>query len=175
MRDAPAFGFAGFLEQSARRGKPVPKRHACLRRPSRVSLRAVFGRTSDMKHFFFTLIAALGLAGIAAADPIEGVWQTEVDEGSYALVTIAPCGGAYCGTISKTFNASGEYQSPNLGKQIVRNMVPQDGTEYRGQVWRPSNDKVYLGKIALSGNQMALRGCVAGGLICARQNWVKIR
>lgn len=128
-----------------------------------------------MKRFLFTLIASLGLATIASADPIEGVWQTEVDDGSYAHVTVAPCGGNYCGTISKTFNASGEYQSPNLGKQIVRNMAAQGGGEYEGQVWRPSNDKVYLGKIALSGNQMALRGCVAGGLICARQNWVKIR
>lgn len=128
-----------------------------------------------MKRFFLTLVAALGLATIAAADPIEGVWQTEVDDGSYAHVVVAPCGGAFCGTITKTFNSAGEYQSPNLGKQIVRNMVPQGGTEYQGQVWRPSNDKIYLGKIALTGSQMALRGCVAGGLICARQNWVKIR
>ncbi|MCK0167394.1 DUF2147 domain-containing protein [Jannaschia sp. S6380] len=127
-----------------------------------------------MKHFILAAIAALGLATAASADPIEGVWQTEVDDGAYAHVTIAPCGQAYCGTISRTFNTGGEYQSPNLGKQIVRNMVPQGGGAYEGRVWRPSNDKVYLGKIALNGNQMALRGCVAGGLICARQNWVKI-
>ena len=128
-----------------------------------------------MKRILFTLVASLGLATMASADPIEGLWQTEVDDGAYAHVTIAPCGGNYCGTITKTFNTSGEYQSPNLGKQIVRNMAAQGGGAYEGQVWRPSNDKVYLGKIALTGNQMALRGCVAGGLICARQNWVKIR
>jgi uncharacterized protein (DUF2147 family) len=128
-----------------------------------------------MKRFFFTLVASLGLATIAAADPIEGVWQTEVDDGSYAHVTVAPCGANFCGTISKTFDTTGEYQSPNLGKQIVRNMAAQGAGEYEGQVWRPSNDKIYLGKIALNGNQMALRGCVAGGLFCARQNWVKIR
>lgn len=128
-----------------------------------------------MKRFIFTLVASLGLATIASADPIEGVWQTEVDDGSYAHVTIAPCGGNFCGTISRTFDTSGEYQSPNLGKQIVRNMAAQGDGKYQGQVWRPSNDKIYLGKIALNGGQMALRGCVAGGLFCARQNWVKIR
>lgn len=128
-----------------------------------------------MKRFFFTLVASLGLATIASADPIEGVWQTEVDDGSYAHVTIAPCGGNFCGTISRTFDTSGEYPSPNLGKQIVRNMAAQGDGKYQGQVWRPSNDKIYLGKIALNGGQMALRGCVAGGLFCARQNWVKIR
>ncbi|SDZ51229.1 Uncharacterized conserved protein, DUF2147 family [Jannaschia faecimaris] len=128
-----------------------------------------------MKRFFFTLVASLGLATMASADPIEGIWQTEVDDGAYAHVTIAPCGSNYCGTISKTFNATGEYQSPNLGKQIVRNMALQGGGGYEGQVWRPSNDKIYLGKVALTGDQMALRGCIVGGLICARQTWVKIR
>ncbi|CUH19828.1 hypothetical protein JSE7799_00498 [Jannaschia seosinensis] len=128
-----------------------------------------------MKRFALTLAAALGLAGMAAADPIEGVWQTEVDDGSFAHVTIAPCGTNYCGTITRTFNRDGEYRSEGIGKQIVRDMSPVGGGAYEGRVWRPSNDKVYLGKIALSGDQMALRGCVAGGLICARQNWVKVQ
>ncbi|WP_371157139.1 DUF2147 domain-containing protein [Jannaschia sp. 2305UL9-9] len=128
-----------------------------------------------MKRFTLTLLAALGLAAAASADPIEGVWQTEPDDGSYAYVTVAPCGGNYCGTITRTFDSGGEYNSPNKGRQIVRNMAAQGGGAYEGQVWRPSNDKVYLGKIQINGNQMALRGCVAGGLICARQNWVKIQ
>ena len=128
-----------------------------------------------MKRFLIALVAGCGLATAALADPIEGVWQTEVDDGAYAYVTVAPCGGAYCGTISRAFDASGEYQSPNLGKQIVRNMAPNGDGTYEGQVWRPSNDKVYLGKIALEGDRMALRGCVVGGLICARQTWVRIR
>ncbi|GIT94465.1 hypothetical protein JANAI62_10880 [Jannaschia pagri] len=128
-----------------------------------------------MKNFALAVAAVLGLATAAAADPIEGVWQTQPDDGSYALVTIAPCGANFCGTITRTFNAGGEYNSPNKGKQIVRNMAAQGGGAYEGRVWRPSNDKVYLGKIQLSGNQMSLRGCVAGGLICARQSWVKVQ
>ncbi len=128
-----------------------------------------------MKRIILTLAAVVGLAGMAAADPIEGIWQTEVDDGSYAHVTVVPCGAGFCGTVSRTFNAGGEYSSPNLGKQILREMVPQGGSDYEGRVWRPSNDKVYFGKVSLSGDQMALRGCVAGGLICARQNWVKVQ
>lgn len=122
-----------------------------------------------------TLTAALGLAAtMAAADPIEGVWQTEVDDGAYAHVRMAPCGPAFCGQVTRTFNASGEYDSPNKGTQIVTGMAPQGGGSYEGRVFRPSNGKTYLGKIQLSGNQMALRGCVAGGLLCARQTWVKV-
>ncbi|MGB3408305.1 MAG: DUF2147 domain-containing protein [Jannaschia sp.] len=127
-----------------------------------------------MKRFAFTIVAAIAMASAASADPIEGVWQTEPDDGAFAYVTIAPCGGNYCGTITRTFNTGGEYESPNKGKQIVRNMAASGDGSYEGQVWRPSNDKVYLGKIDISGNAMSLRGCVAGGLFCARQNWVKI-
>lgn len=121
-------------------------------------------------------LALVGMAGMAAAqDPAHGVWQTEVDDGSYAYVTLGSCGSAVCGTISRTFDNTGEYQSPNLGRQIVIDMVPQGGGEYEGSVWRPSNDRIYIGRMSVSGNQLTLRGCVAGGLLCARQNWVRIQ
>lgn len=122
------------------------------------------------------IAAALAVAGTAvAADPIEGVWQTQPDEGSFAYVTIAPCGGGFCGTISRTFKDGAEYKSPNIGRQIVRNMSAQGGGNYSGQVWRPANDKIYSGKASVSGNRMSLSGCVAGGLICKSQTWAKIQ
>jgi uncharacterized protein (DUF2147 family) len=122
------------------------------------------------------LTAALILvAGTAfAADPVEGVWQTQEDEGSYAYVTIAPCGAAFCGVISQTFKDGAEYQSENLGRQIVIDMVPQGDGTYDGQVWRPSNDKIYVGGIELNGDSMKLAGCVAGGLICKKQTWTRV-
>lgn len=126
-----------------------------------------------MKRIALTIAAIFALAGAAVADPLEGIWRTEVDDGAYALVTIAPCGGAYCGVISRTFNSDGEYQSENIGRQIVINMVAQGDGAYEGQVWRPSNDKIYLGKMDLYGNTVRLRGCVAGGLICASQTWTR--
>jgi uncharacterized protein (DUF2147 family) len=124
-----------------------------------------------------TLIAAAGLAAmatLAAAEPIEGVWQTEVDDGNFAHVRVVPCGAAYCGAVTRTFNADGEYRSPNIGTQIVRDMVPQGEGAYEGRVWRPSNGKTYLGKAQVSGDRMRLRGCVAGGLFCASQTWARI-
>lgn len=114
-------------------------------------------------------------AGAAAADPALGTWKTQVDDGAYAHVTMAPCGKAVCGTIARTFNASGEYKSPNLGKTLVIDMVPNGGGAYSGKVWRPSNDKVYIGKMTLSGDTIALKGCVAGGLICSSQTWTRVK
>ena len=116
---------------------------------------------------------ALG-AGAAMADPVLGTWKTEPDDGSFAHIQMAPCGPKICGVIARTFNASGEYQSPNLGKTLVIDMVAAGGGKYNGQVWRPSNNKIYTGKMTLSGNELALRGCVAGGLICLKQDWVRV-
>ena len=121
-------------------------------------------------------VAALGLfAAAAQADPVEGVWQTQPDEGSFAHVTMAPCGAKLCGVITRTFNASGEYKSPNIGRKLVIDMAPQGGNTYTGKVWRPANDKIYRGKASVSGDRMSLSGCVAGGLICKSQTWVRIR
>lgn len=123
-----------------------------------------------------SLATALTLAaGMAFAEPIVGIWQTQEDDGAYAHVKIAPCGGNFCGTIVKTFKAGAEYKSENLGKQLVRDMAPLGDGAYEGKVWRPSNNKIYLGKISVSGSKMKLSGCVAGGLICSKQDWTKLQ
>ncbi|NEX47353.1 DUF2147 domain-containing protein [Pseudotabrizicola algicola] len=114
-------------------------------------------------------------AGTAFAEPIVGLWQTQEDDGAYAHVQIAPCGANFCGTIVKTFKAGAEYKSENLGKQLVRDMAAKGGGAYEGKVWRPSNNKIYMGKIAVNGTAMKLSGCVAGGLICSKQDWKKIK
>ncbi len=129
-----------------------------------------------MKTMLKTAAALIALASPAFADPAEGVWQTEVDDGAFAYVTIAPCGAAFCGTISRTFQNGGtEYESENKGKQIVIDMVSIGGGDYEGQVWRPSNGKTYVGKMNVSGNALTLKGCVAGGLLCAAQGWARIQ
>ena len=128
-----------------------------------------------MKRFALALAGLVISTGAALADPVEGVWKTEVDDGAYAHIQMAPCGAAYCGVIAKTFNASGEYQSKNLGKKLVIDMVPNGDGSYAGSVWRPSNNKIYIGKMTLNGNKLKLKGCVAGGLICSGQNWTRVQ
>jgi uncharacterized protein (DUF2147 family) len=85
-----------------------------------------------------------------------------------------PCGAAISGVIVKTFLNGADYQSPNLGKTLVIDMVPSGNGKYAGKVWRPSNDKVYIGKMNVSGNALELSGCVAGGLICSKQTWSRL-
>ncbi|MDO5620647.1 MAG: DUF2147 domain-containing protein [Paracoccus sp. (in: a-proteobacteria)] len=123
-----------------------------------------------------TIAAAFTLlASAATADPIAGLWQTQPDDGHYAFVQIGACGNGFCGKIVKAFEGSTEIQTPNIGKDIVIGMAPQGNGQYRGKVWRPSNDKIYDGKAEVSGNSMKLSGCVAGGMLCKSQTWTKLR
>lgn len=114
-------------------------------------------------------------AGAAMADPVLGVWQTEVDGEGYAHVAMQPCGADICGTVTRTFRDGVDTPSDTVGKVIVRNMTPVGEGRYEGKVWRPSNDKIYMGKIDLEGDALKLRGCVAGGLICAKQTWRRVQ
>ncbi len=120
-------------------------------------------------------IGLLAMAGAAMADPAEGTWKTEVDDGSYAHIQMTKCGTNVCGTIARTFNASGEYNSPNKGKLLVQNMKPEGKGNYAGKVWRPSNDKIYIGKMQVSGDKLKLKGCIAGGMLCSSQNWTRVK
>ena len=125
-----------------------------------------------MRKNLFTAVALAGLslAGVALADPVEGLWQTQPDDGAFAFVQIHMCGTNVCGEIVRTFNDQGEYQSPNLGRQIIIDMAPEGDGNYAGQVWRPSNDKIYIGNMTLNGDALRLRGCILGGVICWRHN-----
>jgi len=128
-----------------------------------------------MKRMLIAALLALA-PGLASADPAEGMWKTQVDDGAYAYVEMGPCsGGRICGWIRRTFDDNGEYQSENIGKAIVINMEPQGNGFYKGKVWRPSNDKIYIGKMQVNGDQLSLDGCVLGGLICASQTWTRIQ
>ena len=128
-----------------------------------------------MKFYALAAAAAMAFATpVFAADPVEGVWQTEVDDGNYAYVTIAPCADKLCGVISRTFNSNGEFSSDNKGKPIVWDMVPQGGGSYKqGKIWQPSTGKVYNSKMSLNGSQLKVSGCV--GPICKGQTWVRVQ
>lgn len=125
-----------------------------------------------------TLLAALVTLApsLALADPVDGMWQTQVDDGSYAFVEMGPCsGGKVCGWIRRTFDDTGEYESENIGKVLVINMENQGDGSYKGSVWRPANDKTYVGKMELNGTSLFLDGCVLGGLLCKTQTWTRIQ
>lgn len=123
------------------------------------------------------LAAALMFSAAAAyADPVEGIWKTKPDDnGKFGHVQIAACGDKLCGVLIEAFDASGaKTDSPNIGKQIVWDMVANgDGTYSNGKVWAPDRDKTYNSKMSLNGSNLAVSGCVLGGLICRDSDWTR--
>lgn len=125
-------------------------------------------------------ITKIGLAITAAlwcspalADPVEGIWKTEVDDGAYAHIVIAPCADKYCAEITRTFNADGEYQSQNIGRQLVWDMVATGNGRYaKGKIWQPSTDKIFASKMTLDGDTLFVSGCVA--ILCKKQTWSRV-
>ena len=100
-----------------------------------------------------------------AADPVEGMWKTNPDDdGNYGLIEILPCGPAYCGTLRQAFDSTGaKMNSPNIGKKIVWDMVPQGSGAYdSGKIWSPDRDKTYSARMSLNGDGLAVKGCIFG-------------
>ncbi len=105
-------------------------------------------------------------AAPAVADPMEGVWKTEPDDdGKYGYVRVAPCGDKLCGTLVKAFRQDGgEDVSPNIGKKIIWDMVPQgDGAYGGGKVWAPDRDKIYASQDAAVGRRSCGRAAFWAG------------
>ena len=127
-----------------------------------------------MKRLMLAAVLVMSAGMAQAADPVEGTWKTQVDDGAYAHVKITPCGTKICGVIARTFNDTGEYKSPNLGKRLVWDMSPNGGGAYSGgRIWQPSTGKEYKSKMALSGNTLNVSGCF--GPICKKQVWSRVK
>ena len=127
-----------------------------------------------MKKLVFAAVLTVAGAAGAMADPVLGVWKTQVDDGNYAHVTFSTCGANLCGVISRTFNSEGEWQSANIGKKLVWDMEARGGGSYKGgKIWQPSTDKIYKSKMSLSGDTLKVSGCV--GPICKKQTWSRVK
>ena len=119
-----------------------------------------------MKKLALTTALALGIAGAAMAqDAVEGIWQTTADDnGNYGHIEVVPCGNAFCGTLIRSFDSSGNAMaSENVGKRIIWDMQSRGNGKYaRGKIWSPDRDKTYNSKMTLSGDTIAVKGCVLG-------------
>jgi len=117
-----------------------------------------------MKTLKIAAAALIALSTSAFADPLEGRWQTARDDnGNSGIIQVAPCGAALCGRLVQSFDASGSPISTEFdGRLIISEMVPQGGGAYRGKVYAPDRDRTYNSRLQLSGNSLAVSGCVLG-------------
>ncbi|MEM9707990.1 MAG: DUF2147 domain-containing protein [Pseudomonadota bacterium] len=124
-----------------------------------------------------TLAAAMTLwAGLAAADPVTGIWQTEPDDnGNFGHVQVSPCGETICGVLIRAFDSSGkETPSDRIGQRILWDMVPLSAGSYgEGKIYAPDRDQTYRSKMALDGNALTVEGCVF--VVCRGTVWRRVQ
>lgn len=118
-----------------------------------------------MKKFVLAGVVAVFGAGLAMADDVHGTWKTVPDDnGNFGYIEVTNCGATICGKLVKSFSGDGSVlDSENTGKMIIWDMEPQgDGKYANGKIWAPDRDKTYKSKMTLSGNSLAVEGCVLG-------------
>lgn len=130
-----------------------------------------------MRKIVLGAAMVMGMAGGAMADPLLGTWQTTKDDnGNYGHIEVTACGDAFCGTLVRSFDASGaEFNSENAGRQIVWDMKAQGGGKYGGgKVWSPDRDQTYASRMVLSGDTVQVKGCV---LVICRDGgtWTRVQ
>ena len=142
------------------------------------------------------LAAALALVGAPAlaADPT-GNWLVKDQT---AIIRIAPCADALCGTIAWTSQPGLDENNPDpskrnrpiVGTQILLGMKPAGGgtggtggasgtggaggNRWDGEIYNPENGKTYSGHvILLSPDLLRIEGCLL--IFCGGENWTRSR
>jgi uncharacterized protein (DUF2147 family) len=127
-----------------------------------------------------TLFPVLATSASAAPAAINGNWFTKEKD---AIIKVAPCGAALCGTIAKylvtppggmdqrdTNNPDKNLRNRKLlGSAVLINFVP-DGNEWKGKIYDARNGKTYRSVVyrGKSGN-LIVKGCL--GPFCQTQSW----
>lgn len=117
-------------------------------------------------------VTALGQSG-GPPHVLDGTWQTGARDGSWGYVTFAPCGTAYCGTLT---GGGGAQVNPQFfGTVLVQDMRWTGDAFEGGSLLDVETGRVYLSRMRFRGaDHLRVTGCVLGGLICGGQTWTRI-
>ena len=139
------------------------------------NIRPTMNRTTIILPCLLAAMAAPTQA--SASDAIEGIWKNRPNT---LVVSIAPCGNAFCGTVVQADQAAKDSVkkagTANLiGTRVLTGLRKSASDTYTGDVFNPNLDIHAAGTITLvSPTVMIVKGCVFAGLICRQQHWTRI-
>ncbi len=117
-------------------------------------------------------------AGALPASDIRGEW---INDRRTAVVSIADCSFGLCGTIvwsapvARRDAARGGTPELN-GKTVMMGLVPTAAQRWRGKLFLPDQNRIVSARIELNlEDQLRVRGCELGGLVCRTQTWSRRR
>jgi uncharacterized protein (DUF2147 family) len=126
-------------------------------------------------HRIFTPIALAGLAlavpAGAQAAALEGKWANPKRS---VIVNVAPCGDAYCGTVSWA-SAKNRDKGATPGTRVLTDLKRAGANLYKGRAFEPKRNVRGAATVKQVGpNVMIVRGCVIGGILCKEQRWTRV-
>ena len=123
--------------------------------------------------------ARIALIAIAATVPVHAAAQAAL-EGKWAnphksvIVSVAPCGGAFCGTVSWA-NARNREKGVTAGTRVLSDLKAQGGGIYKGKAYEPKRGLSGSATVhQLGPNVMVVKGCAVMGLFCREQRWTRV-
>jgi uncharacterized protein (DUF2147 family) len=139
----------------------------------------------NLRLLALPVLVALGLglpaAQLHAAEPVAGRWLTAEKD---AIIVIAPCGAALCGTVEKFLvpppqgNDQRDVNNPDparrkrrlLGTTPILSAFREEADLWRGQIYDPKSGKTYRSVIRRKGpGTLEVKGCL--GPFCQTQVW----
>jgi uncharacterized protein (DUF2147 family) len=125
------------------------------------------------------IFAKIALVAIAATVPVHAAAQAAL-EGRWAnphrsvIVNVAPCGNAFCGTVSWA-NAKNREKGVGPGARVLSDLRARGNGIYKGKAYEPKRGLSGSATVRQIGpNVMVVKGCAIAGLICKEQRWTRI-
>jgi uncharacterized protein (DUF2147 family) len=126
------------------------------------------------------MILLLILAAALTPPPAAGIQGRWTNPGGNVTILIAPCGDAYCGTVTAASNKaktdSAEHGTSHLvGTRLLTDFAPDADGRWSGRLFVPDIPITTDASIERTGtNQLKVTGCELGGLLCKSQLWTRL-
>ncbi|HWW57332.1 MAG TPA: DUF2147 domain-containing protein [Sphingopyxis sp.] len=121
------------------------------------------------------LLPGSGADAATPATPI-GLWQNP--KGTI-IVQTRPCGQLLCGNIvwagpGAVADAREAGVNRLVGTELLSDYRASGAGRWTGRVYVPDQGRRYYSTIELrTPNSLRISGCILGGLICKRQDWIR--
>ncbi len=136
-------------------------------------------------RFVLAVFVSLNCSICFAAD-IKGVWNTSDGD---ATLKLRPCGDDLCAQIialKVPFNKetgkpltdnnnpdTAKHVNPVIGLELFVTMKPAGENLWQGKIYDPDGGKYYDAKVRFDGENVTVKGCILGGMICRNEVWVR--
>lgn len=124
------------------------------------------------------MTATIATGAMAQNQEVTG---TYINESGGTKVQLSDCGAGLCGTVVWMKNPVNDVNNPDSskrGRSVVGiqavSLKSTGPATYAGSLYDTESGKTYSGKAKFSDKDVALSGCILGGLVCKTSVWQRV-